>query len=355
MKLKNKDSKFNMWNTNGRRKDITDAYTIYLSILNTEFESGNYEWDSFPKSIGQYVFYKEAVGASPEIFKDLNKLESFEEILSDLEYAEAFHELDKEGFLQLEKGRKLLDDLDKNLEFRARNYTSNLLKIGFTYYNRKISPAGLAYLNEKVSNLDKFEELLPINSINLILLRQLSKLRIYSSDGLKYYSPFNLLMYILLKKDRISDTILFKMIELLTPYFPVDIDKFIEEVLSSTFEEEQLAYNSRMSGEENIFPHIKGTIEYEEFQKYFTSQKSSNQTRIYYEFYCKNRQFVQNRTQSNLDLLIELLRDKNKGPVIKTAFGGKSSVYDTRQKQLSKFIDLNEDNIYLNSGDNNAV
>lgn len=50
------DSKFNMWNTNGRRKDITDAYTKYLTILNEEFESGNYEWDSFPKVLDNSFF-----------------------------------------------------------------------------------------------------------------------------------------------------------------------------------------------------------------------------------------------------------------------------------------------------------
>lgn len=45
----NGDSKFNLWNTNGRRKDITDAYTKYLTILDDEFESETTPGIIFPK------------------------------------------------------------------------------------------------------------------------------------------------------------------------------------------------------------------------------------------------------------------------------------------------------------------
>ncbi|WP_367006603.1 AlwI family type II restriction endonuclease [Streptococcus sp. ZY19097] len=348
------DSKFNMWNTNGRRKDITDAYTKYLTILNEEFESGNYEWDSFPKSVGQFVFYMLAIQSSPEIFKDTNKLDSFNKYLEKSEYANSFWALDEETFESLPKGQILLEDLDKNLEARARHYTSNLTKIGFAYNNRKISTVGKSYLNEKVGQLDTFEKLLPINSINLILLRQLSKLRVYSKDGSMYYSPFNLLLYTLLKYNRISDSVLFKMIELLNPKFPVNPDTFLDRVLTTTFEEVQLSYNNRISGNDE-FPDFQGVMQYEDFSKYFTSQKDSTQSQIYYEFYLKNYRFVQNKTQKSLDILIELLKNKSKGKVIKTAFGGKESVYNTRKTRIEEFLTENADKVYLTDGTNNAM
>lgn len=350
----NGDSKFNLWNTNGRRKDITDAYTKYLTILDDEFESGNYTWDNFPKSIGQYIFYKKAVQSSPEVFRDINKLERFDSFLKTKDYYEAFKGLNKEKFKTLQDGEKLLEDLDKNIELRARNYTSNLPKIGFAYNNRQISPAGKLYLNEKVSYLDDFEKLLPINSINLILLRQLAKLRIYSSDGGMYYSPMNLLFYTLLKYDKVSDSILFKLIELLNPAFSVDPDLFLSKVFSTTFEEVQLAYNNKISrSDSSILP--KGIMQYGEFSNYFTSQKDSDQIKVYYDFYLKNYIFSLTKTQKSLNELIALLRDESCGPIIKTAFGGGAAVYNTQKTKVDDFISKNEDRVFLTDGTNNSM
>lgn len=343
-----------MWNTNGRRKDITEAYSKYLTILNDEFESGKYEWGPFPKSIGQFVFYTKAVESSPEVFKDTNKLDTFRKFLEKPEYKKVFLSLNKSEFLSLPKGKELLIDLDKNLESRARHYTSNLNKIGFAYNNRRITRAGYAYLNENLPYTDSFEKILPINSINLILLRQLAKLRIYSRSGEMYYSPFNLLMYILLNHNRVSDEVLFKMIELLNPSFPVEPTEFVANVLSTSFEEVQLQYNDKISGNNN-FPVILEKMDLETFSKYFTSQKASEQVEVYYDFYTANYNFFKEKTQENLDVLISILKDKKTGPTIKTAFGGKSSVYDTRKKRLTDFINTNEDNVFLTSGDNNSM
>lgn len=348
------NSKFNMWNTNGRRRDITDAYTKYLTILDDEFGSGKYEWGNFPKSIGQFVFYTKAVESSPEIFKDTNKLDNFNNHLKNDDYKEAFLSLNKTKFLTLSKGKELLTDLDKNLEARARHYTSNLVKVGFAYNNRTITKAGYAYLNENLPYLDLFEKILPINSINLILLRQLAKLRVYKNSGEMYYSPFNMLMYALLKSERISDAILFKMIELLNPSLPIEPTSFIDEIMTSSFEEVQLAYNNKIDG--NLkFPNLPMPMDFGIFSKYFTSQKNSRQIEVYYEFYTKNYKFFKEKTQENLNELIFLLKDRKKGPIIKTAFGGKYSVYNVKKTLLNDFIEANADNVFLNSGDNNAM
>lgn len=347
-------SKFNMWNTNGRRRDITDAYSKYLTILNNEFESGKYEWGNFPKSVGQFVFYTKAVESSPETFKNTNKLCNFNNYLQKDDYKEAFFSLNKPKFLSLFKGKELLTDLDKNLEARARHYTSNLVKIGFAYNNRTITKSGYAYLNENLPYLDLFEKILPINLINLILLRQLAKLRIYNPSGEMYYSPFNMLIYTLLKKERIPDAILFKMIEILNPSFPIEPESFVDKVLSSSFEEIQLAYNNRISGNSE-FPNRHTLMSFEFFSEYFTSKKNSRQVEVYYEFYTKNYKFSIERTQENLDELISLLKDKKKGPIIKTAFGGKSSVYNVKKTLLNDFVKVNAHNVFLISGHNSAM
>jgi hypothetical protein len=255
-----------------------------LTILNDEFESGKYEWGPFPKSIGQFVFYTKAVESSPEVFKDTNKLDTFRKFLEKPEYKKVFLSLNKSEFLSLPKGKELLIDLDKNLESRARHYTSNLN-------------------NENLPYTDSFEKILPINSINLILLRQLAKLRIYSRSGEMYYSPFNLLMYILLNHNRVSDEVLFKMIELLNPSFPVEPTEFVANVLSTSFEEVQLQYNDKISGNNN-FPVILEKMDLETFSKYFTSQKASEQVEVYYDFYTANYNFFKEKTQENLDVLI---------------------------------------------------
>src|SRR5699024_8427602 len=137
MRLTKFDGVFNFYNTNGRRGDILEAYWIYLDILNELSEQGeDFEWSSYPESLNQYHFYEKAIKASPEVFKNTNKYETFSNALkSNEKLYNAFVELDKESFLEVEEGKNLLKDLDKNLEARARHYTSNLTKIGFTIDN----------------------------------------------------------------------------------------------------------------------------------------------------------------------------------------------------------------------------
>ena len=41
---------FNLWDTNGRRADVINAFDIYLSILLEENNKENFEWSNFPSS-----------------------------------------------------------------------------------------------------------------------------------------------------------------------------------------------------------------------------------------------------------------------------------------------------------------
>ena len=89
------------------------------------------------------------------------------------------------------------------IEDRARHYTNNLVKLGLTDIEREIAPVGDLLLELKKLKKDEFEVMLPIDGVNVVYLRQLLKLRIFDYEGERYYSPFNLAVFALLKKERI--------------------------------------------------------------------------------------------------------------------------------------------------------
>ena len=72
--------------------------------------------------------------------------------------------------------------LDEAIEKRARHYTSNLVKMGFTDARRKITQAGYSYLRGLLQP-DAVEAILPLDTVNLALLRQLLKLKVFSQPG----------------------------------------------------------------------------------------------------------------------------------------------------------------------------
>ena len=73
---------FNLWDTNGRRSDVINAISIYLNILNEIKEEYPYEtWTTYPDSISQYLFYKKAIEASPEVFSTHEKYDEIASII----------------------------------------------------------------------------------------------------------------------------------------------------------------------------------------------------------------------------------------------------------------------------------
>ena len=53
---------FNLWDTNGRRKDVLNALDIYVHILHDL--SNQYpaeKWGAYPQSLAQFRFYKAAI------------------------------------------------------------------------------------------------------------------------------------------------------------------------------------------------------------------------------------------------------------------------------------------------------
>ena len=137
--------------TNGRRKDVINALQGYLTILDDVQNMQKMRWDSMPESLAQYEFYKQAIELSPEVFVKHGPYDKLVEALQENEsFAVAVENQDIEW---IQDNRILFRDLiskfDLGVEDRARHYTSNLVKLGFTDDSREISPVGELLLDLK--------------------------------------------------------------------------------------------------------------------------------------------------------------------------------------------------------------
>lgn len=360
MRLTKVNGVFNFYNTNGRRGDILEAYWIYLDILNELSEEGeDFEWSSYPDSLNQYRFYEKAIKASPEVFKNTNKYETFSNALkSNEKLYNAFVELDKESFLEVEEGKNLLKDLDKNLEARARHYTSNLTKIGFTIDNRKISEAGYDYLYSEDIDRTDFENVLSIDNVNLIVLRQLLKLRIFSKNYNMTYSPFLLLIALLLDIEYYESTQLINFIQTLTPNVLPDLQKMVEQIKLKepveTIIEDYIDYSS-----ESDYLYLMGKngalIDFSTFKNIFKNRKSSKKIDSYYAFYKAIYNFNKDMNEENLRILYDTyVSDQD---ALNKAFGFNSNIFifSDDSFNVSDFISNNNDNPFLNPEDVNLA
>lgn len=350
MKLESKHV-FNMWDTNGRRKDYTNAYTIYLGILHDDFETDRFQWNSLRggSSIGQYYFYKRAVESSPEIFKNTNKLFKFQKWLDKYNLMDSFLNGDYTTLKSAQDGVPMLSSLDKNIEARARHFTSNLVKIGFATEDRQITPAGNDYLSSN-THIDSLESLFPTKKRNLVLLRQIAKFRVYSRDSKVYFSPFFLLLSILLKHKRMNKSDLFSAISLIDPNFLLNNwSAYIDDLGNSTYSEIEDKYHTRMF--QNISKKISYSddkeLPYESFKKIFKNNKSKQQIPTYYNFYKANRKFSIDHSQKSLDKLLNILDSPKNRAALNKAFNFGRSIYKINGKKsrtVAAFIDENLEN-----------
>ena len=332
---------FNLMDTNGRRADVINAFDIYLNILRDAFQNDeSYEWTIFPQSLNQYKFYERSIEESPDVFISHPQFDSFQEKYK--EEIKQFFSGDKNPLLKRisDSDRKILDVA---IESRARHYSSNLVKLGFIRTNRRITPAGLMFL-EKKSKLDKFESILPLTNTNIILLRQLLKLRIYSKvkDGKrKYYSPFLFALYLLQKKDQVSENDFRYLIQSTSPYFQKQPDQIINE------------YFNGFSNTNSIveFPNEiskKKRLLYKEFELIFKNNKSGSSVESYWKFYNALLDFKIDNTHHNFSNLLVIIRNSNWADKIKKAFGFGKPIFDFGNKNhlidLNIFLEINKQN-----------
>lgn len=349
MQLKKKTDVFNLMDTNGRRSDIINAYGIYLSILQQLEKSDDPEWKRFPDSLNQYKFYKKALAASPEVFKKHTKFDRFQDLLdTHIDLNKAFRELDSQKFKDYLKKYSnhgvTYSDLDKSIEARARHYTSNLVKIGFTDNNRNISSVGSAFVNGYDLNRDPFEELLPIKDGNLIFLRQLLKLKIYNKNYDTFYSPMLLVIFLLMNVPRIEQSKLLKLVVMINPNVPVDLS-LIKKAAKGNAESLYQTYIDYSNNKKYIqFCSLPDHLDYETFTQYISNKKTKNFNKLYYQFYLTIEKYQQYGTADDLFNLY-LNHTKN----IDSAFGFGEHLFKLPRgtKTLKQFIRDNKHNPLL--------
>ncbi len=353
---------FNLWDTNGRRSDVLNALDQYLSILDDlQNDDPSWTWENYPNSLSQFNFYKEAIERSPDIFRKHPIYDKFVDILR-TDY-EKFAERDSKWIVSkfdrssFDSHDSMRDTLDKAIEARARHYTSNLVRFGFTDAQRRITPAGNSFLKSTIQK-DSIEALLPLGTENLLILRQLMKLRIYSktddNNNMYYYSPFFMAIHLLLGNYVIDSSDFSSIIQGLNPYIkeddketvkhckPKDIENiFLDKITSSSIP-------TCFSQKEKVVQSI--------FQEYIKNRKSGKTEERYYKFYSSLYEFVFENSEENYEVLRNVYHsNKDK---IKKAFTLRKNIFDFGTNEVSSmmtFIVKDADNPFLTKDNFNSA
>ncbi|WP_432227026.1 AlwI family type II restriction endonuclease [Limosilactobacillus fermentum] len=362
MKLQSDDKIFNLYDTNGRRNDILNAYKIYLRILDDIGISATNSWTPYPKSLNQYKFYKRAVNDSAGTFKTHPQYDAFQDYLKTHPvFNKKFHKMDSSLNLDKviytnNKGKQytIKAILDNAIESRARHYTSSLSNIGFITDNRELTPSGKALINPSVINTDSLERNLTLSSDNLLTLRQILKVRIFDSTGEKYYSPGKFALYLILKhfSDRniYSVSNFMKIVQLVSPTGKYTIDNIDSELEKNGFGGLLSLLINNGNKEENEFIQHLGNkqIAKSDFYKIFTNRKSSTTSDIYFEFYQSLCNFILNRNKNNYVRIKTLMTQSSYKEILKKAFGyGKNIFKILTTTSFEKFISDNGDHELL--------
>ena len=333
---------FNLMDTNGRRSDVINALQGYLTILDDILYDKKMIWDSMPNSLAQYEFYKQAIELSPDVFQKHNPYDNVIASLSvhkDFEAAVNDYDIEwiQENYLSYQN---LISKFDCGIEDRARHYTSNLVKLGFADDNRAISPTGRLLLDLNKLHKDDLEIMLPINGVNVVYLRQLMKLRLFDDTGRKYYAPFNLAIFALLERGRMSENEFLELIQGLNPYFDFsNIKQFVIEYKAGNIG------NLFVDGN-NIPDELKSNYKVEEaiFREYFKNRKSTSAVNVYWEYYNYLFDFSDNPSLSTLDKLLTFY--ENNKPMLCKAFGygQKIFIYESAcRPSIATFLKENKD------------
>ncbi len=337
---------FNLWDTNGRRSDVLNALRIYLEILREiKAEYPDERWAAYPASIAQFIFYQRAIERSPEVFQRHDKYDALMEHLGD----------DLPAFLSRDAAFSLSTHdrnvLDEAVEQRARHYTSNLVKIGLADSKRNESAVGTAFLRERIVR-DPLEETLPINDTNLLLLRQLLKLRIFSKpiDGrMSFYSPCIMALLLLLANDTVDHSALMAVVQGLDPYLDEAGKAFVFANIGTVSAIEERLYQVQVDIPAEF--QKAELLQEGEFSRYIRNRKSGHQVAVYYAFYKALYRFWQEKNEDTYGALMDVLSGRGK-IALQKAFGCGKTIFDVgrgHELTLDEFWEKNHDHMLLAS------
>lgn len=342
---------YNLMDTNGRRSDLLNALQIYLKILK-ELEQSHPEdlWHvKYPLSVKQVLFYTRALQESPEVFASHNNFEKFKKDVG----ANYLKFIQKDQLWWEKQGCHFWKTIDQDIEKRARHYTSTLVKMGFVTKNRSITAVGEAFIQGKIQR-DSLENILPIDDTNLVMVRQLMKLKIWSKPDTNgnrtFYSPFYMAIYLLLFGVDKSDFLV--IIQGLGPYTRDDIQQIIEK--NSTNPKELRAY---VEGGDLEVPAIfrqSQPLERSVFQEHFTGSKQTEKNvETNFKFYQLLWDFREKKDKTTYEELILGLEEDKKA--LESAFGSGKSIFKIGKKgkrlTLGEFLKENDDHPLLQSSD----
>lgn len=380
MIIRQRDSKsvFNFENTNGRTADYYPNLIAYLELLDS-YQSKNTQWvwENYP-NLTHYNFYNDIMNTDQFQNRDRARLDEFNNKLKELGLYQDFlqgrlTQADADRIPELYglvfKSAGGDSVLDKEIEQKARHYTSNLVKLGLAYDDRIISQVGHDLLNSKYITKSQLESSLPIENSALVIMRQLAKALInqFSYDGktgkttIVSYSPFALLIILLLKKPNMSEKYLFQHIALLTPYHVVPTDDLIDSILNGSLNVNIYQYNVKLFGSNNnMFVGAAASRELtrEEFGEIgvFKNNKQSSTVDNYYTFYQLNRRFALEKTEENLKALFDFSKSGMAYTAVKKRFGNGKGLftYTPKNPTMERFLSDNDDNEFIEMGaDNN--
>ncbi|MFI3253353.1 MAG: AlwI family type II restriction endonuclease [Eubacteriales bacterium] len=340
---------FNLMDTNGRRKDVLNAYQIYLEILkDLDLEYPLEKWDKYPHSVRQILFYEKAVERSKDVFKEHKKYDSFQKNIG-TKYKKLLEKNASWIDSKFEEYRKVIDE---SIEQRARHYTSNLVKLGFVTSERNITEVGYAFLAGEAIR-DPLEELLPLDNINILLIRQLAKLKIFSKPNQKgertYYAPFFMALKLLSSQEKVDKRIFSVIVQGFSPYLSPEDQSIIKAEETSL----DVMYEIAKKMEIELLPDMENSdiISQEKFRKYFKSSKKSKEiNEIYYDFYLALRDFNWNICEENYLKLGEQLKKNAK--YLNKAFGcGKAIFQKESNTSMDEFLEKNKNHPLLRQED----
>lgn len=315
---------FNLMDTNGRRNDVINALQGYLTILDNVQNEQKMRWAAMPDSFAQYEFYKQAIELSPDVFGKHGPYDKLVEALVDNKpFATAVNNQDiewiqKNSFMY----QKLIKQFDLGIEDRARHYTSNLVKLGFTDDNRELSPVGELLLDLKKLKKDELETMLPIDGVNVVYLRQLMKLRLFDGDGESYYSPFNLAIFALLKRRRLSENEFSELVQGLSPYSDfTNIEQYVLE-----YKEGDIV--SDISIDIPVEVSKPTRISEIVFRENYKNRKSTSGVDVYWKYYNLLFDYVDNPSATTIDKLLTYF--ENNKAMLNKAFGCGQNIFSQR-------------------------
>ena len=212
---------------------------------------------------------------------------------------------------------------------------------------RKFNEKDLDFILSKLKK-DDLEKMLPIDGVNIVYLRQLMKLRLFDIEGEKYYSPFNLAIFALLKRNRLSENEFFELVQGLSPYSDfTDIEQYVLD-----YREGDIV--SDISVNIPIEIHTNKRVSEIVFRNNFKNGKSNAGVDVYWEYYNLLFDYIENPSSVTMDKLLTFY--ENNRIMLNKAFGCGQNIFTQKMghrptttefaKQYRKMFEENL-NIYM--------